>query len=94
MLDDNTQMLCSHDKSQSEDKMSQTNRPEKQWWPQLWAWQLTVGSNCFQNMEVPQKIIDLQNDLQNNDEDTNLKELDEEIKKQKLHQVKFESLSR
>ena len=69
-------------------QMSKTNRPEKQWWPQLWAWQLTVGSNCFQNMEVPQKIIDLQNDLQNNDEDINLKELDEEIKKQKLHQVK------
>ena len=39
-------------------------------------------------MEVPQKNMDLQNDLQNNDEDINLKELDEEIKKQKLHQVK------
>ena len=39
-------------------------------------------------MEVPQKNMDLQNDLQNNDEDINLKELDEELKKQKLHQVK------
>ena len=33
MVDENTQMLCSHDMSQSEDKMSQTNRQTLNWPP-------------------------------------------------------------
>ena len=33
MVDENTQMLCSHDMSQTEDKTSQTNRQTLNWPP-------------------------------------------------------------